>query len=288
MDHALSDDDEAFSLDFADRFARVDSLTMPELSPLDDVASAPFRWDAAPQMAPRPGSLVFVQSPALSEAEQRRLISLAMGQGPPKGSWGAGGLDGLPAVGQATAMAPHPRPTHLQQQIQGGAAASSSSSASAPGSGQNDKGLDDGGKPKNTERAAHNDIERKYRTNLKDKIAELRDAVPALSIAGAEGEQGGGAPPKVSKVRAMALPSRYGKGPPSPLPEEAVTANGGVEQGTVLTKATEYIRHLERRNRSITQQHQELSRRVQAFEQLLTPTTRANFRGPQDCNIVDS
>jgi hypothetical protein len=35
-------------------------------------------------------------------------------------------------------------------------------------------------KPKNSERAAHNDIERKYRTNLKDKIAELRDAIPSL------------------------------------------------------------------------------------------------------------
>ncbi len=35
-------------------------------------------------------------------------------------------------------------------------------------------------KPKAGDRTAHNDIERKYRTNLKDRIAELRDAVPAL------------------------------------------------------------------------------------------------------------
>ena len=191
VNHALSDDDEAFSLDFADRFARIDSLTLPDLSPLDNLASGPFRWDA-PQLAPRPGSLVFVQSPSLSEAEQRRLISLAMGQGPPVDPWGAGGgIDSLPAVGQATAMAPHPRPTPQQQ------GAKPASSASGPA--QSDKALDENGKPKNPERAAHNDIERKYRTNLKDKIAELRDVVPTLGIAGGEGEQGGPAP-KVNKV----------------------------------------------------------------------------------------
>jgi hypothetical protein len=40
-------------------------------------------------------------------------------------------------------------------------------------------------------------------------------------------------------------------------------------QGTVLTKATEYIHHLERRNRSMTNKNEELLRRLQAFEQLL-------------------
>ena len=194
VDHALSDDDEAFSLDFADRFSRIDSLTVPNLSPMDNLPPGPFRWDA-PQVTPRPGSLVFVQSPTLSETEQRRLMSVALGQGTPQGPWGSG-MDALPAVGRATAMAPHPRPTPVQQKQ--AAKPSSSSSAQA----------DDGGKPKNSERAAHNDIERKYRTNLKDKIAELRDAVPALSVPGAEGDQGG-AGPKVSKVGAPFLGSRF-------------------------------------------------------------------------------
>lgn len=60
-------------------------------------------------------------------------------------------------------------------------------------------------------RSAHNDIERKYRTNLKDKIAALRDAVPSLrgsaSEEGEDGDEGEGAGnseqgknPKVSKV----------------------------------------------------------------------------------------
>ena len=61
-------------------------------------------------------------------------------------------------------------------------------------------------KPKSGDRAAHNDIERKYRTNLKDKISELRDSVPALKAIPEEGleeEEDIAASqrlPKVSKV----------------------------------------------------------------------------------------
>lgn len=65
--------------------------------------------------------------------------------------------------------------------------------------------LDMRGKGKSGDRTAHNDIERKYRTNLKDKIAELRDAVPALRTIQEgvvdEGESSApGSRPKVSKV----------------------------------------------------------------------------------------
>lgn len=42
-------------------------------------------------------------------------------------------------------------------------------------------------KVKSADRMAHNDVERKYRTNLKDKITELRNSVPALQQV-AEGE----------------------------------------------------------------------------------------------------
>ena len=40
-------------------------------------------------------------------------------------------------------------------------------------------------------------------------------------------------------------------------------------QGTILTKATEYIHQLERRNRNMAHKNDELTRRLQAFEQLL-------------------
>ncbi|KAL5598569.1 hypothetical protein BROUX41_003504 [Berkeleyomyces rouxiae] len=104
--------------------------------------------------------------------------------------------------------------------------------------------------PKTNDRTAHNDIERKYRTNLKDKIAELRDAIPALrGLADEEEDDGAPRPQKVSK-------------------------------GTVLTKATDYIHNLERRNKAIMKEHQDLSRRLQAFEQLLNATARQPFLMP--------
>jgi hypothetical protein len=131
-------------------------------------------------------------------------------------------------------------------------------------------------KAKSGDRTAHNDIERKYRTNLKDKIAELRDAVPALRAIPEEGGPDDGSrpprPAKVSKVR-VTVECR-----------ETQTAVGGwlltQLQGTVLTKATEYIHHLERRNKQIMQQHRELSRRLQAFEQLLSATARSSYAMP--------
>jgi hypothetical protein len=62
-----------------------------------------------------------------------------------------------------------------------------------------DKGKE---KPKPGDRTAHNDIERKYRTNLKDKISELKDAVPALRTISEEdgGEDDDTQPSRTAKV----------------------------------------------------------------------------------------
>lgn len=65
-------------------------------------------------------------------------------------------------------------------------------------------------KARSADRIAHNDVERKYRTNLKDKIAELRAAVPALQGVGGDVESEGGTvtpnqqASKVSKVSKQA------------------------------------------------------------------------------------
>lgn len=93
---------------------------------------------------------------------------------------------------------------------------------------------------KTGDRTTHNDVERKYRTNLKDRIAELRAAVPALQ-AQRDGESDGTpnhAAPKVSK-------------------------------GTVLSKATEYIQQLEQANRAMMSEHQQLMERLQTLEAML-------------------
>ncbi len=47
-----------------------------------------------------------------------------------------------------------------------------------------------------------------------------------------------------------------------------------------MLKATEYIHYLEKKNRMIVQQHQQLSKRLQAFEQLLQAAARPTFQMP--------
>lgn len=83
------------------------------------------------------------------------------------------------------------------------------------------------GKGKSGDRTAHNDIERKYRTNLKDKIAELRDAVPALRTIQEgvvdEGEESvSGNRPKVSKA---SQPKRISPDSNPPLPGPVALQN---------------------------------------------------------------
>ncbi|KAK5987812.1 Putative transcription factor sre2 [Cladobotryum mycophilum] len=103
--------------------------------------------------------------------------------------------------------------------------------------------IEPGVKPKSADRMAHNDVERKYRTNLKEKITELRNAVPALQQTDDAESSSAQGTAKVSK-------------------------------GTVLTKATEYIHQLEQRNKDIMTEHRNLMRRLQAFETLLNSSMR--------------
>lgn len=180
-----------------------------------------------------------VGSQVLSNDEQRRLLAIAMNTGrppaafmPPSGfglGFGAGLGSGLPPEFGASIdslLGGPPSADHSQDQtptpgessraasrreIKAESSNDGSSIVGAPPSrptlsrantDTTDKGKD---KAKSGDRTAHNDIERKYRTNLKDKIAELRDAVPALhSIpedAGDDETEGNGQrAPKVSKV----------------------------------------------------------------------------------------
>ena len=51
-------------------------------------------------------------------------------------------------------------------------------------------------------------------------------------------------------------------------------------QGTVLTKATEYIQYLERRNKELASEHRGLSRRIQAVEQIMAATVQQAYGMP--------
>ncbi|KAH7126172.1 hypothetical protein EDB81DRAFT_204195 [Dactylonectria macrodidyma] len=111
--------------------------------------------------------------------------------------------------------------------------------------------------PKKT---AHNMIEKRYRTNLNDKIAALRDSVPALRV----------------MVHRLEQPSP--EGVEDDLCEEDL---GGLapahklNKATILSKATEYIAHLEKKNKSLARENNQLRNRVEGFEMLVMSRDQA-------------
>jgi hypothetical protein len=105
-------------------------------------------------------------------------------------------------------------------------------------------------------RKAHNVIEKRYRTNLVDRIAELRDSIPGLcSIDNNEDSQSCSTPPKLNKVRYPSI-RRY-----CVLTDE-------LAQATILSKATEYIRALSKCSEDLKNENTALQVRINAFEML--------------------
>ncbi|KAG4439447.1 hypothetical protein IFR05_005059 [Cadophora sp. M221] len=97
-------------------------------------------------------------------------------------------------------------------------------------------------------KTAHNMIEKRYRTNLNDKIAALRDSVPSLRI--------------MTK-------SARGEDTADDREElQGLTPAHKLNKATVLSKATEYINHLEKRNKRLQDENGEQKARLAAFETL--------------------
>ncbi|EAQ85072.1 hypothetical protein CHGG_09086 [Chaetomium globosum CBS 148.51] len=261
LDNALSDEDGFSSVNLTDQLSQINTLPPLEVPPREGLYSTPLSWER-----PQPG--IHMDSPtgpglSQKEAEQRRLIAIAMNPRSTMGGLGLGaGFDfggmgaGMPmAFGagfEIPSISHDPRPVSPPH-LSGTQGRPGPSSLPKKRGGVGEKGEKAKEKPKTGERAAHNDIERKYRTNLKDKISELRDAVPALRTILEEGDEDG-----------ETQPSRAAK----------------ISKGTVFTKAIEYIHFLERQNKQITQEHRNLSRRLQAFEQLLTVTAQQTYGMP--------
>ncbi|CAJ2504957.1 Uu.00g123510.m01.CDS01 [Anthostomella pinea] len=245
LDHALSDEDDLFSMALAEQLTKNESAPVPsEVPPRERLYSTPLSWEP-----PQPGyHMDYMNVAPFSDPERQRLLAIALGtgqSGTQAGSRPATGMDfhfeikqSPTTMSDTTCNTPEPRTKSIASRP---APPSRTNSADAVNKMKE--------KPKNNDRAAHNDIERKYRTNLKDKIAELRDAIPSL----------------------RSLPKDDGDKSP-------VNSSRTAPKGTVLTKATEYIHQLERRNRSIAQKNDELARRLQAFEQLVGAVPGAGWQ----------
>ncbi|KAH7235962.1 hypothetical protein BKA59DRAFT_496381 [Fusarium tricinctum] len=111
---------------------------------------------------------------------------------------------------------------------------------------EDDEEDEDGDQP--VKKTAHNMIEKRYRTNLNDKIAALRDSVPSLRIM-----------------------TKSARGEDTTEDREelhGLTPAHKLNKATVLSKATEYIRHLEKRNNRLLDENGAMQARIAAFEKL--------------------
>ncbi|KAK5941815.1 Clr6 histone deacetylase associated PHD protein-2 Cph2 [Knufia obscura] len=106
------------------------------------------------------------------------------------------------------------------------------------------------GRPTGSKRP-HNVIEKRYRANLNVKIAELRDSVPALRI----------------------LKKAKGKKDVTASSDEedldGLTPSNKLNKASILTKAVEYIRHLEFRTKKLEEENRALKDRLQVLDKVL-------------------
>lgn len=106
------------------------------------------------------------------------------------------------------------------------------------------------GRPTGSKRP-HNVIEKRYRANLNDKIAELRDSVPALrALKKAKGKKDAPASSDEEDLDGLAPSNKLNK-------------------SSILTKAVEYIRHLEFRTKKLEEENRALKDRLQVLDKVL-------------------
>lgn len=122
-------------------------------------------------------------------------------------------------------------------------------------------------------KTSHNVIEKRYRNNLNDKIVELRNAVPSL--------------------RAMGR-ANNGK---ETEDLEGLTPAHKLNKATVMAKATEYIRHLEKRNQKMQDEMAALKAQLERIETAFGNTrdrqensspTSASQRSSDPCSAPQS
>jgi hypothetical protein len=87
LDNALSDEEGLF-MNLAEHLSKIDFAPPTDVPPREGLYSTPLSWER-PQPGLRMDSLIGLGSQALNEAEQRRLIAIAMNPGPSMGGLGS-------------------------------------------------------------------------------------------------------------------------------------------------------------------------------------------------------
>ncbi|KAJ5925527.1 hypothetical protein N7454_008166 [Penicillium verhagenii] len=130
------------------------------------------------------------------------------------------------------------------------------------------------GKKMPAKKRAHNVIEKRYRANLNEKIAELRDSVPSLRT------------------------TKNNNGDSNEDDEDAEGAQSAskLNKASILSKATEYIKHLEIRNKRLEDENTALKNRLrqvdkaadQAVTSAASVSSPSNYGASSDSNAGTS
>ncbi|KAJ5887786.1 hypothetical protein N7495_007827 [Penicillium taxi] len=121
------------------------------------------------------------------------------------------------------------------------------------------------GKKMPAKKRAHNVIEKRYRANLNEKIAELRDSVPSL--------------------RAMKPLSGYSNDDEDDA-DGTLPANK-LNKASILSKATEYIKHLETRNKRLEDENTALKNQLRQVDKAADQavTSSASVSSPSNYTV---
>ncbi|OHE99344.1 helix-loop-helix DNA-binding domain-containing protein [Colletotrichum orchidophilum] len=103
----------------------------------------------------------------------------------------------------------------------------------------------------------HNMIEKRYRVNINEKIIALRDAVPSLRCVVQQTENPQAAAAAAESDEAFDVVEELGGLMPARK----------LNKATILSKATEYISHLEKKNSQLWKENEELEKRLAEAQQ---------------------
>jgi len=136
------------------------------------------------------------------------------------------------------------------------------------------KGGDEDRHTKAGRKLSHNNVEKRYRSNINDSFSELRDSIPSLQFASAStrtakdtnnrGKVYGPAPAKVVNKRTVRVSQ-----------DESILV---LISDEILCKATEYIRHLEVCNSRLSEQNNAMQQKCAALESPRIAGMKSNSR----------